>query len=164
MEAVLDTVSLHHLLRTPRTSIRGRARLETALDEPMRKGRLRLALDDAGGLQSEWEETCGAEAVRVALTRWIELKAIIPGGSLPKIPHAVGRKLRQLGFKDTIDKIVLRLGLVVTDRIVVSDDSDFWEPGSPGLRGNRNARVARLCREELGVVVTLLRPLLSEIS
>jgi hypothetical protein len=166
VEAVLDTVSLKHLLRVPRQgrSRRGRSpRLETALDTPMQKQKLCLALDKSGGLISEWKQTCGADVVEVVFTRWVELNAIVLVDDLPKIGLAINKKLRQLGFTDTIDKIVLRLGLIAKDHIVVSDDNDFWNPKSTMERGNRNAPVARLCREGLGVTVTLLRPLLQQV-
>jgi hypothetical protein len=166
VEVVLDTVSLKHLLRNPKqknSRRRSHTYLETAFDAPMRQDKLCLALDSSRGLLSEWEETCGKDVVRVIFTRWSELNAIKLIDALPPIRLHTRKRLRQLGFNGTIDNVVLRLGMVVQDHIVISDDSDFWNPMYPRETGNKNAPVARLCREELGVIISLLSPVLSQL-
>lgn len=167
LEVVLDTVSLLHILRAPKVKGSKRAqvsRLETVLDGPMKKSKLILRLDTPAGLLSEWKQTCGTDAVEVVFTRWTELKAIRLVEVLPKLNPSVAKRLRLLGFRDTTDKIVLRLSLDATDHVVISDDNDFWNPADPADRGKKNAPVARLCREELGVRITLLKPIISEIQ
>jgi hypothetical protein len=164
VQVVLDTVSFQHLLRTPKKSPK-KSGLETALDAPMRNGNLSLVFDSQDGLIGEWERTCGVDATRVVFTRWSEFPdAVKLKDALPTIATALRKRLRQLGFDDTIDKVVLRLGVLARDRTVISDDNDFWDPRSTQRRGDKNAPVARLCREELGVTITLLGPLLSKVS
>ena len=163
---VLDTVSLCHLLRTPRrVKPRDRkASFETALDRPMEEEKLSLALDTTGGLVSEWQQTCGEDVVGVVLTRWVDLNAILYIDKPSKLGTAITKKLRQLGFDDTIDKLILRIAGSTVQRTVVSDDNDFWDPRSTKLRGNRNARVAKFCREELNIVIMLVGPLLKQLG
>lgn len=163
MEIILDTASLQHLLRNPQERP-GRDSYETALDTPMRKQKLILVLDRVGGLQGEWIETCGEEIIAVLINKWEELRAISFVDTPPKIHHHLTKKLKHLGFNDTIDKLILRLAAKTKDKTVVSDDNDFWDPKSLKERGNRNALVARVCREELGITITLLAPLLRKIS
>lgn len=163
MEVVLDTVSLNHLLRAPRKRP-GTSTWETSLDAPMKKQKLKLTLDTVGGLLNEWEKTCGEEVVGVVMSRWEELRGIVLVDRPPTLSSAASRKLRELGFDGTIDRLVLRLGLASKDHTVVSDDNDFWDPKSKTERGNPNAAVARFSREELGVAVTLLAPLLAKLG
>lgn len=159
MDVVLDTASLHRLLCRPRRTrgrIGGRWSLETPLDEPIRGGRVAVALDRAQGLVSEWEQTCGRELVGVVLARWEPLRGILIIDTPPPLGGRITRRLRCLGFRDTVDKLVLRLALAIRDRVIVSDDSDFWDPRRRDSRGDRNACVARLCRDELQVTVLVL--------
>lgn len=162
MEIVLDSVSLQHLLRNlePREGSGG---YETALDRPMRNGGLILVLDNVGGLEGEWVKTCGKEIVGVVLSKWEELKGVSFIPAPPAIHPHITKQLRILGFTDTIDKLILRLATTTADHVVVSDDNDFWDPKSTTERGNRNAPVTKLCREQLGITITLLRPLLREL-
>jgi hypothetical protein len=129
----------------------------------MRAGHLLLVLDRAGGLESEWVETCGKETVGVILSKWEELKGVTFLPAPHSLHHHITKRLRLLGFSDTIDKLILRLAAVTADHIVVSDDNDFWDPKLTTERGNANAPVTRLCREQLGITIMLLRPLLGSL-
>ncbi len=163
MEAALDTVSLQHLLRTPkkqRQSNLGGGNLGTSLDPFLKAGGLRLVVDTGGALIDEWRRTCGHELVAVFLNRWEPLGVIVPIPAVPPLEYQLSRRLRKLGFHGTIDKLVLRLGVASRDKTVVSDDSDFWDPSTPERRGDPSAPVALLCQAELDVTILLLGALI----
>lgn len=130
----------------------------------MRQRRIMIALDQTRGLLSEWEQTCGRGVVGPLLARWESLQGILLIDNLPCLDRRITRRLRSLGFQDTIDKVVLRLALAIDGRVVVSDDCDFWDPRKPTSRGDRNACVARLCREQLSVTVMVLGMLVQRLD
>ena len=164
MEAVIDSVSIHRLLRGKKMS-RARRRgdfdetFETSLDRHLKKGKLALALDKDGGLINEWCTTCGQEYIKVLITRW-ESFATLLFVEPENIPREVSRKLRIYGFNDCIDHLILRISMATTDRYVVSEDKHFWDPAPPDKRGDPNARVAKLCKDKLFITVLLLGRLL----
>lgn len=135
----------------------------------MKLGRIKLAVDSQRGLISQWQELCGIEVIKVLITRWEELGGIffIEKPLRPK-PN-ISKRLRILcfGLKSPIDTLILRLALTTSDRIIVSEDSDFWDPtkpkNDPRVLGNHNAPVARLCREELDITIMLLRMLMTRL-
>jgi hypothetical protein len=165
MQAVFDSVSIQHLLRSLKLFKISKKKeyyeiFETPLDRPLQEGRLALAVDEAGGLVDQWGRTCGEEYIRVLITRWESFAALITTNPISKIQPSISSSLRQLGFVDGIDRLVLRIGMATTDRIVVSDDPDFWDPARPDKRGDSNAPVAKFCRERLCITVLLLAMLL----
>jgi hypothetical protein len=125
----------------------------------MRKKMLILVVDIGGGLINEWMQTCGKELIQVLLNRWEGFGAIVMREPL-NIDRHIFKTLRQLGFIDTIDKLILRLGMACCDHMIVSDDSDFWDPCRPSVRGNKNAPVASICRERLGITILQLTSLI----
>jgi hypothetical protein len=164
MEIILDTVSLQHLLRpaSRRPGARqARLRLETSLDPILRTGALVLVMDSDGGLLGEWLTTCGREYVQVLITRWSTYISLVERP--PNLSRNLSRKLRQLGFSDTIDKLILRLAVQTNDHYIVSDDSDFWDPLHVSAKGKVNAPVAKYIRDEFGVTVMLLGQLYKHI-
>lgn len=159
MEVVLDSDTLNHQLRQNRPSkksprgTRHRSILERRLDD----GTLRLVVDDLrGGLVSQWEDTCGRSHVRVFVVHWLDRGRFtikIPKG----LPQGFYKLLCDEGFKDdAIDKLILKLAYATSDKTVISDDSDFWRPGVPREKGNRNAPIPRLCRDHLSVTIRLI--------
>lgn len=167
MQVVIDSVSLQHLLRKPRRSRRTELP-ESSVDRLIRLRRMTVALDRAGGLLDEWKRTCGQDAVNVLIAHWESLPdGVLLIANVASLEPRASRKLRELGFRDAIDRLVLRIALRTTDRVVISDDSDFWDPKRPNdrrVRGNRNAPVARFSREELGIEVVLLRTLVNRLE
>ena len=172
MQVVLDSVSLLHLLRPSKPSKKAKRSTpahQNPLDRPMRLGKIRLAVDSQRGLISQWQELCGIEVVKVLITRWEELDGIFVIENPLRPKPAIAKRLRILcfGLKSPIDTLILRLALATVDRIIVSEDSDFWDPtkpkNDPGVLGNPNAPVARLCREELNVTILLLRMLMTRL-
>jgi hypothetical protein len=121
-------------------------------------------VDKGGGLIHEYEETCGEEIVGMLISKWESCNGIAVVNKAPKIPSRVKRKLYKLKFEDTIDKLVLALSLKARSRIVVSDDSDFWDPRNEDQKGDEQACIAQLCRAELGVTVMLLGGLLTRLQ
>jgi hypothetical protein len=168
MQVVIDTVSIQHLLRCLKPSkikkhMHSRQLVETSLDGPLKKRFITLAVDLYGGLVDEWARTCGHEPIRVLIMKWESYGAILSVEPEKKIGPKISRKLRQFGFNDTIDRLILRIAMVTEERIVVSDDSDFWDPREPRNKGIHNAPVAKLCREELGIIIFLLDGLMKRI-
>ena len=60
------------------------------------------------------------------------------------LPRRVSRALPRLGFKDTVDKLVLRTAHNTDDKRVVSNDPDFWDPQDKKQFGDPGAPVAKL--------------------
>ncbi|MEK6334277.1 MAG: hypothetical protein AABM67_04955 [Acidobacteriota bacterium] len=171
IEAVIDSVTLNSAFQPPkpsRKSAQFKADAVNPLDKPISDRRLKLALDEANGLRSEWVRTCGLPAVQAFVVHCEQYAGI----QLIKTPvspgSAASKKLRFLGFgNNPVDKLILRIALATQDRIIVSDDSDFWDPKKPNdrrLRGDKNAPVARFCRKELGVTILLLKKLLAKFA
>ena len=106
----------------------------------------------------EWCRTCGEEYIRVLIMHWESFAVLVAINPISKIPPSISRQLR---FMDCIDRLVLHLGMATADKIVVSDDSDFWDPACPDKRGDPNACIAKLCREHLSITVLLLGTLLN---
>jgi len=165
VEIVLDSVSLNHLLRGSR-KVRERFSdsVGTPIDQAINEGCLKLALDSAKGLISEWGTTCGAEIVHVLITKWESQRGLFIIEPLGKLSSAQRKHLSAYGFNDTCDKLILRIAIATEDRIVVSDDSDFWDPNKIANYGNKNAPVARLIREELDITLLNLKALMEQLS
>ena len=173
MEIVLDTVCLKKLILRPKQSRRrgihaSARKLATAIDAQLRRKEVIVALDEKGGILDEWQSTCGRDSVQNIISYW--------GGELSSIKYVTptkygrshGQRLRTMGFgcnNGTVDKLILRVALSLSDKNIVSNDSDFWNPKKRGIKagavGNNNAPVAKYCRENLGVTVMTLRTLVN---
>lgn len=154
MQAVIDTVSMQHLLRAIKPSKNNV--LNTAIDKHINAGRLCLAVDDDLALIDEWCSTCGREYITVLINKWEYSNGLLPVILSSPIHMHVSRNLRILGFTDTIDKLILRIAVNTVDRVVVSDDSDFWDPADPGKRGDSSTPVAKICKNDLNISLYLL--------
>jgi hypothetical protein len=119
-----------------------------------------IHLDKAGGLLDEWRKTVGVDAVNVVLAQWQALGAVVVVDSPPALPAAVTNALRRHGFKDTVDKLILRIAFTLNEGTVVTSDPDFWNPRNNAHRGRDGAPVATLCRDRLGVRIVLLAVLI----
>jgi hypothetical protein len=128
--------------------------LRTSLDSHLEERVCSVGLDTMGGLQREWEVTCSEEAVRALIIRWDTAVFLVKPVSTLEQP--VSKKLQEYGFRKTIDKLVLRIASAITDKIVVTEDGEFWDPADNKKEGDRNAKVARLCRDHLQIEVLLL--------
>lgn len=165
IDIVLDTVSLQHLLRKPGKCNSGKGRgLCTLLDEPISRRRLEIGVDSGGALIQEWRRTCGDELITLLVTRWSDLGGLRSVNNLPKVPNVILRKLRRMGFVGVIDKLIIRIAITLTEKQIVSNDSDFWDPSNTNSLGNDDACVARLVREHLGVCVILLPTLFKQLG
>ena len=161
MQVVVDSVSMNHVVRSPKKS---GTRFATCLDKPIKDGRLTIALDAARGLQSEWENSCGPELIKRLVIKWKDLNGIVSIRNVRPLGGTVVKHLKSFGFKDkAIDKLVLKLARETNDHIVVSDDSDFWDPRDPRSPGNTNAPVARFCKRSLDIEIILLKSLLGRL-
>lgn len=162
MEVVLDTVVLSHLLRSPRVTVTRADETKridglSTITRAMQKRVLRFVLDQQGGLQTEWEQTCGEEAVKQLINHWDQysgVKLVTPMQSIR--PSHASRRLRQLGFDGTIDKLIIRIALALHERIIVSIDPDFWDPSEQRRVGDPAGSVVSLLRNELTITVIIL--------
>lgn len=171
IEAVIDSVTMNSAVTPPKPSRKSSRPTKdpgNPLEDPIKRRKLKLALDASKGLQSEWEKTCGQPAIRAFVIHCEQYDGI----HLIQHPVSPGsaayKQLRFLGFgADTVDKLILRIALATNDRVIVSDESDFWDPKKPNdrqIRGQKNAPVARYCRENLGVTILLLRMLIARLD
>jgi hypothetical protein len=165
MEIVLDSSSLQNIICSIKPSkCSGISSLSTKIDEPLAQGQLCLVVDVGKGLIDEWGRTCGHDFIHVLVTKWQGIGAVRQVNPVRTLGIKVSRKLHQYGFKDTIDKLMLRIAIVTRDRIIVSEDSDFWDPSDVKRRGCSNSCVASLCRECLGISVLMLVDLMKSLS
>lgn len=123
-----------------------------------------MCVDDAQGIVHEWERTANRDVVRQLIIHWQQYKGWKLVELHRSLPVQVTRALRQLAFKDTGDKLILRTAYNTEDRRVISDDPDFWDPRDTRKKGDRRAPVAALCREQLGVTVGTLKATLDELT
>ncbi len=156
---------MQHNLRRSRGDTAVRA---TILERCVSDHGLFIAVDPDQGIIDEWMRTDGREAVSALVVAWYEAGILYTVPKLGSVPAHTRKALRKLGFgKDMIDKLVLRVALATADRIVVSEDSDFWDPFDttrPGKIGDRNAPVAKLLAAKLDVQVMLLSGLLTALG
>lgn len=166
LHVALDTVTLNHLLRFPRQRKR-QAVIGTVLDEFIRSEALCIGVDPDSAIIDEWRRTNNPEYVEILVVRWFESGGLFRVERVGRYSAVVSKKLRRLGFSDTVDKLLVRVALVLKDRIVVSIDSDFWNPRRPREKkwlGDNNAPVAQLLRNELGISVHTLKLLLERLK
>ena len=164
MDAVLDTSSLGRVLRTVGAQCAASGPPETCLDQHFCSSSLQLMVDSDGALIAEWADTCGEDLVRVLVSHWEGngwLRSIAQARTLPR---QASRCLLQLGFTDAMDKLVLRIAHRTRSKIVVSDDSDFWQPGNKRSKGDPQAPVASACLQHLGVTILLLGMLMEALA
>jgi len=90
---------------------------------------------------------------------WTDLGGLHYLRSQPSLPPQLRRRLTQLGFSDTIDRLIVAIALCTTDRHIVSEDSDFWDPRDPGRKGDPRAPVATLLDRDATISVRTLQEL-----
>lgn len=161
--AVIDSVAVNHLLRPPKQK-----RVVThpiPLGAFMRAKILTFMVDPKRGIIDEWSNTSSPEAVAQLVIQWEALGGLRVVRQLGKLYSADSKKLRRLGFDDTIDKLVLKVALATDDKTIVSEDSDFWDPKNPGRRsvGKNDAVVCKFLREVMGVDVSTLKGFVNDL-
>jgi hypothetical protein len=171
LEAVIDSVTMNVAVRPHKPSLKSKRVKKDAgnpLEKPISRRRLKLALDANNGLQSEWIRSCGPSAIKALVVHCEQYDGIRLIKSPLSPGPAASKKLRLLGFgNDATDKLILKIALATDDRIIVSGESDFWDPKKPNDRtipGQPNAPVARFCREQLGVTILLLKMLIARVD
>jgi len=120
----------------------------------IQKRRLRIGVDSERALIDEWMRTCSPEAIKVIIIRWSDYDGV-RFVKKSNIHYHDKRKLRQLGFDDLIDMIILQVAIVLQDRTIVSNDCDFWNPKDERSPGNPRTPVATLCRNRWGIKILL---------
>src|SRR5262249_38883086 len=136
-EVVLDTCVVAVISRTPKSPP------ADTLSSAVKKKKFRVCADLAGGLVGEWEETANAEVVRQLIVYWEQH----PGWKLgdPQVfPQHVSKKLTALGFTQTIDRLIVRIAMGTSEKKVVTNDSDFWDPKNKKSAGDHKAPVSRV--------------------
>lgn len=159
-EAVLDANVVNSISRMPKTPP------NDALTSAIERRRLQVCADTDRGILSEWERTANRDVVRQLIVHWQQYKGWKLVEPLHALPHKVARALPRLGFKDVVDKLLLRTACRTTDKHIVSNDPDFWDPKKDRDKcvGDIGAPVAKLCREELGITVVTLKSLVDELT
>lgn len=158
MEVILDTVCLKSLRRLPNGEIpqRGFPPGIQKLTMAISQRKFMLVIDSGGGIRGEWGETCDHEFVDSLIAKLESIGGIRTQRPTNSIPSPHRRRLQGLGFIGTIDKLIVRTSLALSERHVISDDSDFWNPHDEDSPGDKNAPVALYLRDNLEINVQLL--------
>lgn len=158
VEVVLDTNIIVSISRKPT------APPNDKVSAAVEKKRVRIVVDAPGGIQGEWEKTANREVVQQLIIHWHQFQGwrLVP--SIRGLPRKATTALRRMGFKDTIDKLVIRTAYSTLDKRVATNDPDFWDPKDRDSFGKKNAPVAKLCREQLATRVSTLAELVAEFS
>ena len=106
-EAVIDSVAVNHLLRSPKK--KRVARHPIPLSAFMSAKILTFRVDSEGGIIDEWGTTSSREAIAQLVIQWEALGGLRVVQKLGKLHAADSKKLRLMGFDDTIDKIILKV-------------------------------------------------------
>jgi len=136
MDIVLDTCCVAALTRGTQNS---RDDLVTKLVH--RKG-LRVVVDRGTALIDEWKKTVSPEIVQALVVKWSDDGGLVQVRKDCKMPKDLARELQRLSFTDTCDKLIVRIAIGTTDRTIVSNDSDFWDPKDSTRQGDATAPVA----------------------
>lgn len=125
---------------------------------------LRIVIDNRRHLIDEWERTCGSELVKQLVVTWSDLGALCFLKFQPKVPPQLKRSLRQAGFDDTVDKLIVAIALHTTDRAIVSEDSDFWDPEHVKKKGAVDATLRSILEREGSISVYTLKMLVDAVT
>lgn len=139
---VVDTVVFKRAVEEARRSTRHGGKGGNFLERRARSKRLAIVLDHSRSLDSEYENTCGKEAARQLVVLLQDLGALRRRQPVP-IPEPARTHLRNNGFEGTVDRLVLRIALAHDnpDRLVCSDDSDFWDGHTTESIGDHGANI-----------------------
>ena len=83
---------------------------------------LRVYIDPDRAIVREWEDMAGKEAVGVLVIKWAESQALVQVPKVGRCKAYTTRMLKRYGFKDTIDKLHIRVALAFPGRNIVSAD------------------------------------------
>jgi hypothetical protein len=147
-EVVIDTVVFARAIDESARAARRGARARNFIADRARSGTLRVILDSSHGIRSEYEVTRPPEAVRALVTLLGELGALaLRAPTTLKDP--LRTQLRDAGFSDTVDKLVVRTAAAGEpgNRMLCSDDSDFWDPSDTGSVGDHLSCTCRILEE-----------------
>lgn len=156
MDIVVDTVSMQHICRG---SNKGHDVVSTGVSNR----KLRVAIDRARSLVDEWKQTANPEVVKNLLIRWSDQGGVVAVHER-KMPRGLATLLAKHGFVDTCDKLAVRIATATTDRIIITEDSDFWDPRDSNRKGDRNAPVAKALWDEESIVPLTLGELKKQIK
>lgn len=157
-QMVIDTNVMVSISRAP--TLPPNDRLTAAVE----RRKILVCVDADRGIVSEWEKTAKREVVQQLIIHWQQYKGFQVVALTRTLPQAVTRALPRLGFKDTVDKLVVRTAHNTDDKRIVTNDPDFWDPHDRDSLGDPNAPVARLCSEQLGVTISTLKATVDELT
>lgn len=157
-QAVIDTNVMVSISRAP--TLPPNDQLTAAIE----RRRLLVCVDADRGIVSEWEQTAKREVVRQLIIHWQQYKGFQAVALTRTLPQTVTRAMPRLGFKDTVDKLVVRTAYNTDDKNIVTNDPDFWDPRDRDKLGRADAPVAKLCREQLGVTISTLKDTVDELG
>jgi len=150
MDIVLDSCCLHHLVRG------GRGDSPDDVTTLVKERRLRIVVDTTAAIVDEWHRTAGAEATQALIIYWSELGGFIKAAKTTKLSGSLKKRLHNLGFTDTIDRVIVETAASTADRRVVTNDPDFWDPKNRASIGDRTAPVCAMLRKEESITVDTL--------
>jgi hypothetical protein len=120
-------------------------------------------LDKGHAICDEWKRSAGTDFVEALMIHWYDLGGLHTLPREAKMRRELKVRLDEFGFHDTIDRVIVQTAILTTDRMIVSDDSDFWDPTNKNEKNNPSAPVARLLREEEGITLATLGAILGEV-
>jgi len=160
----IDSVSMQHLCR-PAVVTRTTKRRTTEklgieiISSALHNNDLIICLDDNLSIPDEWIKTCGMDIITPILSHWFEsgrvMKVICEKYT---IPVKLNAELKKYQFKDSGDRLIVRLGLASGNPsfYIATNDSDFWNPLDKKMAGKPSAPIATALRVH-GVYSTQLK-------
>lgn len=165
LHGTIDSVSMSHLCRPIVISRKSRPKQLLGLELislALQDGKFSLYIDEGRSLIDEWMKTCSEDIVLSILTRWMDSGAMLASpvrGSI--VPNGLFKQLLHLGFHDTGDKLIVRIGLGTvkhhnrTEFLIITNDGDFWDPFDGSKTGSVKAPVASVLRSHKILSTTL---------
>ncbi len=127
-------------------------------------GRIKIMLDESGGIVGEWGSLCGHDNVKQLIIYWASKKGVGFVKNIEALPPILRRKLREFGCRGGIDYLVIKVSLKTVDRTIISRDPDFWNPKNKRMIGDPKAVVADYLLKYFNIEVMVLEKLLAELA
>lgn len=127
---------------------------------------LRFAIDRGLCLFQHWCAAHGqmaAEFARALLNLLEDSGAVVLIDQVAALSADVEADLDSFGGPRNFDRYILRICFSSPDKVLVSQDHDFWDPNRRDVAGDQSATVAVYLRQKLSVNVRTLQQLVGEL-
>jgi hypothetical protein len=168
MDVVLDSESVNSICRKPRKTKKQSGR-EDDLTTRVRLKLVRVVVDHESAILDEWLQGSNHEVVKALVVAWKDHGGfrLVSRESFARSKKAAKPVLKKAKISysypnQPMDNRLVATAMSTTDGVLVSSDSDFYDPSDATSLGNQAAPVATLLRT-IGVTVITLRQLLDEI-